>query len=186
VYPPNPYAVPPLNAWYQATARTVPRLVDSMAASITAASADQAIRKQRTHTYPIQVWYFLVWVIFLVAVLRLASRFHSKYARGRRSGNTNSEANGCSPSPSPHLRHIPLAIVNTYRIIVVRWAVQINVGTSYTLNIAEMALTFAYIIAIFTWTFINSTFCFPFCSPLYFYLHVPIVAHDPGLRSNKP
>lgn len=53
------------------------------------------------------------------------------------------------------LRRIHLAIVNTYRIISFRCSVGVG---SYTLNLAEVFLTFIYIIIIFTWSFIRSEF----------------------------
>jgi ferric-chelate reductase len=142
---------------------------------------DRATRTQRTNTYTTQVWYFLACFIFLVAALRLASVLHSKYSRGRRSSRADPETISSTPSSALQLRRFPLAVINTYRILALRCTVRVNIGTFYTLNIAEVCLTLAYIVALFTWTFINSTFYSAMV-----YVRVLITAHDYGLHSDQP
>jgi hypothetical protein len=117
--------------------------------------ADRAHRLQRNNVYPIQIWYLLATLILLVAVVQAVSRLHTKFA-GRKRRGTDQESNSPANSSSPHPRRIPLAILSTYRVIAFRWTLNINIGQTYTLNVAEMFFTIVYIIAIFTWTFINS------------------------------
>jgi len=128
---------------------------------------DFLIGKRRTNAYTIQIWYLLLSFIFLLTVLRLANLLYCKCMQSRRSGSTHTEIHSTAPYPTSHLRRFPLAIVNSYRVIVLRCAVRLNVGTSYTLSVAEVCLTLAYIIALFTWTFINSAFslCFVLSAP---------------------
>ncbi|KZP33754.1 hypothetical protein FIBSPDRAFT_810265 [Athelia psychrophila] len=105
-------------------------------------AVDRTLRKQRNKEYPIQLWYFLACFIFLV---------------GAKQGTLDSESHIIPSSSSVNLRRLPSAILNTYRIVALRWTIRINLGTVYTLNVAEIAITCAYIIAIFTWSFINTT-----------------------------
>ncbi|KAG2359762.1 ferric reductase NAD binding domain-containing protein [Suillus spraguei] len=53
------------------------------------------------------------------------------------------------------LRRIPLAIINFYRVVAFRWTIEI--GQSYTLNIAEVFVTVAYIALLLIHAFINTT-----------------------------
>ncbi|KAF7980574.1 hypothetical protein HWV62_37747 [Athelia sp. TMB] len=121
------------------------------------ANADRTLRKQRTAEYPIQMWYFLACFIALVGALRLASRLWSLSTRQKRAYSADSESQGSTSGSRINLRRLPVAVLNTYRIIALRWTVRVNLGTVYTLNMADVAVTCAYIIAVFTWTFINTT-----------------------------
>ncbi|KAG2095871.1 ferric reductase NAD binding domain-containing protein [Suillus discolor] len=53
------------------------------------------------------------------------------------------------------LRRIPLAIVNVYRVVAFRWTLEI--GKSYTLNMAEVFVTVAYIALLLIYAFVNTT-----------------------------
>lgn len=123
-------------------------------------NSDKKIRKARIDLYPKEVWYFLACFICLLGLLHAISLIHSIYARRKRNniGGADPEARSSALSSKIHLRRIPLAFVNTYRIVALRWTVHLDIGTRYTLNVAEVAVTCAYIIAIFTWAFINSEY----------------------------
>jgi hypothetical protein len=54
------------------------------------------------------------------------------------------------------LRRIPIAILNSYRVIAFR--MNVTFFSSYTVNFAEVFVTIAYLAALFTWTFINSEY----------------------------
>ncbi|KAH9944667.1 iron reductase [Amylocystis lapponica] len=68
---------------------------------------------------------------------------------------TEAQTNVMHTTRSFSLRRLPLAIANAYRVFAFRWTLQ--VGESYTLNMAEVFVTCAYIIALFVWAFINTT-----------------------------
>ncbi len=51
-------------------------------------------------------------------------------------------------------RHFPSALINLYRVVAFRWTLEI--GQSYTLNVAEVFVTCGYIVALSTWEFVNS------------------------------
>lgn len=127
------------------------------------ANPDKVYRLQRNNGYPIQIWYLLATLILLVAVFQAASCLHAKLAR-RKQRDIDQESNSRANVLTLHPRRIPLAILNTYRVIAFRWTLNIKIGQTYTLNLAEVFLTIVYIIAIFTWTFINSesSVFFPF------------------------
>ncbi|KAJ3014290.1 hypothetical protein NUW54_g1341 [Trametes sanguinea] len=119
---------------------------------------DAAIRASRIKVYPRQLWWFIASFIALVSLCHLVSWAIAKMSLGRqgvqtRDGDTES---GKSPHVRPFSwRRIPLAIVNAYRVVAFRYTLQF--GRSYTLNLAEVFVTCAYIIAIFTWEFVNTT-----------------------------
>ena len=55
------------------------------------------------------------------------------------------------------LRNVPTAVINAYRVVAFRWTLEI--GQSYTLNLAEVFVTVAYIVALFSWEFLGSESC---------------------------
>ncbi|KAK0451298.1 FAD-binding domain-containing protein [Desarmillaria tabescens] len=96
---------------------------------------DNKWRAYYADEYPHQLWWLVSCFIAFVAV---------------RSKN----APLTTESNKIQLSRLPLALVNYWRVLSFR--VHIGVG-SYTLNLAEVFLTCAYIVALFTWEFINST-----------------------------
>lgn len=126
-----------------------------MAATV---NPDKPIRKARMRLYPKQIWWLLASFIALLALVRLATLLRSKFrSRSRAGGSTSLKSSPAPLSSKVHLRRIPLAITNVYRIITFRWTMHLDLGKeSYTLNLAEIGLTIAYTVAIFTWAFINS------------------------------
>ncbi|KAK0471162.1 iron reductase, partial [Armillaria novae-zelandiae] len=98
--------------------------------------------------YPHQLWWLVSSFIAFVAVCQFISFVVGKYQARSKSTPVAMESNKI------RLSRLPLALVNYWRVISYR--VNIGIG-SYTLNLAEVFLTCAYIVALFTWEFINST-----------------------------
>ncbi|KAK1227107.1 hypothetical protein PQX77_009940 [Marasmius sp. AFHP31] len=116
---------------------------------------DKTIRIIRQDEYPKQLCYFLVSFICLVSLCQFATWAIRKTCRGRRSLGVDSEkTTPSSSSTAIRWRRLPSAVMNLYRIVVFRHTIIIG---SYSLNLAELALTCMYIIALFTWAFINTT-----------------------------
>ncbi|KZT71188.1 iron reductase [Daedalea quercina L-15889] len=119
-----------------------------------AATSDRTFEGARAKEYPKEVWYFVACFIFLVSLFQLGSWVANKLSK-RRSLKKDAEA-GTDPSRGRFsVRHIPTAIVNAYRVVAFRWTLEI--GSSYTLNMAEVFVSCAYIIALFVWEFVNTT-----------------------------
>ncbi|KAI0916552.1 hypothetical protein AcV5_003008 [Taiwanofungus camphoratus] len=117
---------------------------------------DKTLRATRTREYPDEVWYFLACFIGTLAIFNWGSWAISKLS-SKLSKKSAMDAEGGAGATNQRisLRRIPSAIANAYRVIAFRWTLQI--GNSYTLNMAEVFVTCAYIIAIFVWEFINTT-----------------------------
>ncbi|KAH7925260.1 hypothetical protein BV22DRAFT_1011594 [Leucogyrophana mollusca] len=118
------------------------------------AVTDKTLQNQRFDLYPRQNWYCLAVFIFVVACFQWGSFLHSKFARRRRS-SSDVEHTSSPIRHAPSLRRVPLALVNVYRVIAFRWTLE--VGESYTLNMAEVFVTIGYIALLLIWTFINTT-----------------------------
>lgn len=143
---------------------TLPRVLAG-----TMSKEEKARRKSFQIEYPKQLWYFLAVLLFTVALCQFISFLAVKISRRRLVPAATANASGGQADPEtnggaqvgPHvkkavsLRRIPSAIVNAFRVLAFRCT--IHMGSSYSLNLAEVTLTFMYIIALFTWTFINST-----------------------------
>ncbi|KAL0948175.1 hypothetical protein HGRIS_010786 [Hohenbuehelia grisea] len=148
-----------------------------------AVDPNRAFAIKRNLEYPWQLWYCLSIFLFIIAACQFAAFVHAKRKRRRKGssaapglrvgggGATSSlsapragaatefkTTRSVSPYPRRHavsLRRLPVAFVNAYRVIAFRWT--INFGGGYTLSFADVALSCAYIIALFTWSFINTT-----------------------------
>ncbi|PIL27014.1 transporter [Ganoderma sinense ZZ0214-1] len=126
-------------------------------------SPDRAIYFARDEAYPEQLWWLVAAFIGLVAVCQLASWALAKWSLARRLSRkktTTGDAveNGGSPGAAGRgfaLRNVPTALVNAYRVVAFRWTLEI--GQSYTLNVAEVFVTVAYIVALFCWEFLGTT-----------------------------
>ena len=115
-------------------------------------TADKALRIARAKGYPKEVWWFIACFVAVVSLCQFGSWAANKLSRTLR--KTDAEA-GTDPSRGRFsVRHIPRALLNAYRVFAFRCT--LNIGSSYTLNIAELAVSCAYFIAIFIWEFINS------------------------------
>ncbi|KAH9838053.1 iron reductase [Rhodofomes roseus] len=118
-----------------------------------AVSPDKALRLARAKGYPREVWYFVACFIFLVAIFQFGSWAVNKLSKRR--ARTDTEAGTDTSNGRFTVRNIPRALVNAYRVILFRWTLEI--GSSYTLNMAEVFVSCAYFIALFIWEFINTT-----------------------------
>ncbi|KAG2072141.1 hypothetical protein BDR04DRAFT_1014106 [Suillus decipiens] len=120
------------------------------------AVTDKSLRIARNHLYPLQAWYCIGLFIFIIAIFHWISFLHSKFARRRPTSSPSDPEHA-----SVHRRHafswrrVPLGLVNAYRVISFRCTLEF--GKSYTLNLAEVFVTMAYIIFLFVWAFINTT-----------------------------
>ena len=114
---------------------------------------DKALRIARAKGYPKEVWWFVACFVAVVSICQFGSWAANKLSKTLR--KTDAEA-GTDPSRGRFsVRHIPRALVNAYRVVAFRWT--LNIGSSYTLSIAELAVSCAYFIALFIWEFINSS-----------------------------
>ncbi|KAL1938751.1 hypothetical protein VTO73DRAFT_11354 [Trametes versicolor] len=119
---------------------------------------NRAIRGAHNKEYPREVWWFVASFIALVSVCQLVSWAISKLSSGCPVGKQAGDAETAGQSNPPHRfswRRVPLAAVNLYRVVAFRWTLEI--GQSYTLNLAEVFVTIAYIVALFVWEFVNTT-----------------------------
>lgn len=103
--------------------------------------------------YPKQLWYALAVFLFVVGCFQWGSSLHSKFAR-RRQYESDEETVRSHVHYKFSLRHIPSTFINIYRVIAFRWTLEI--GQTYTLNMAEVFVTLGYIALLLTYTFINS------------------------------
>lgn len=117
-------------------------------------SLDKTLRMARATEYPHQVWFFLAALLALVAFFQYSSllfaRLTTRWTRPRADAETPKRSQSLS------WRRLPSALTNTFRIVAFRCT--INIGESYSISLAEVALTCMYIIALFTWDFINSEY----------------------------
>ncbi|KAH7912908.1 ferric reductase NAD binding domain-containing protein [Hygrophoropsis aurantiaca] len=131
----------------------------SMQDSILAAAkgpTDKTLRVVRNKLYPMQAWYCLGLFIFIVGVFQWASYFHSKFARKHRNlENADPELASANHPRRFSLRRLPVALTNMYRVVAFRWTLEF--GKSYTLNLAEVFVTMAYIIFLYVWAFVDTT-----------------------------
>ena len=109
----------------------------------------------RNKLYPKQVWWFVASFIGLVMAIQIAS-WVGKRAFASGSNVADSEGRGGMPQRKLQLGRFPLAIVNYARVIAFRHT--IDVGDSISVTYAEAFIAFGYMLAIFIWEFINSTF----------------------------
>ncbi|OAX36258.1 hypothetical protein K503DRAFT_315935 [Rhizopogon vinicolor AM-OR11-026] len=117
---------------------------------------DESLRETRTTLYPMQAWYCIGLLIFIIAVFQWISFFHSKFTRGRQmSQNSDPEQAYLHHRHGFSWRRIPLALVNAYRVITFRWTLEI--GNSYSLTMAEVLVTITYMAFLFGWAFVNTT-----------------------------
>lgn len=138
---------------------------------------DKTLRIARTAEYPKEVWYSLASIIVFIGCCQLVSIIVAKLAK-RAPLSSRHPTNPEGPAPRGILlRRIPSAAVNTFRVVAFRST--INFG-SYSVNIAETFLTCLYIIALFTWAFVNSKsqVCITYCLILSSSLATDLSGHE--------
>lgn len=116
-------------------------------------------RAPRVALYTLHIhylWWSIASFIALVSLLQLTSYLHTKIAGRRRDATGRAqdpEQAGSARGRHLSLSRLPVAIINTYRIVAFRCTVGIG---SYTLNLAEVFLTAGYIVMLFGLAFFNS------------------------------
>lgn len=118
-------------------------------------AADAVLANNYNEEYPKQVWLLVAPFLFLVGAVRYGPVTLRKVFPGR-GGHPDVEADGRIVRHAPSIRRLPLAIMNAYRILAFRTTLSIG---PFSLNLAEVFLTIAYIVALFVWSFINSEWC---------------------------
>lgn len=119
---------------------------------------DGHIANRYNQEYAHQVWGLVAPFLLLVGLT-----YHGSRALGRlfprKQGPADVEADRRGVRHHASIRHIPLVITNAYRVLAFRTTFIVG---PFSLNLAEVALTVAYIVSLFVWSFINSVyFCFP-------------------------
>ncbi|KAG1731750.1 ferric reductase NAD binding domain-containing protein, partial [Suillus lakei] len=117
--------------------------------------ADYTFLVDENTKYPNQVWYTLAAFLFVVGFFQWGLFLHSKFARRRHHESDEETAITNGGRHKFSLRRIPLAVINFYRVVAFRWTLEI--GRSYTLNMAEIFVTLAYIALLLIYAFINTT-----------------------------
>ncbi len=124
-----------------------------------APNPDKPIRTGRNRAYPRQLWWFVTCFIALVALCQFVSWVMTKRAARRPSSQRrtpDSEGGATSGTRRISWRRLPLALLNTYRVVAFRWT--LNIGQSFTLTFAELFIVCAYIVALYVWSFVSSEF----------------------------
>ncbi|KAJ7058306.1 hypothetical protein C8F01DRAFT_1147818 [Mycena amicta] len=110
---------------------------DTLAATAVSA-ADKQLSKYRNHEYPLQFWWCLAALIGLLAVVHWTAVVLRRLLR--------------LGKPPPFAR----AMMHAFRTVAFRLSIPYGVG-GYAINVAEFLAACAYIVAVFTWEFINTT-----------------------------
>lgn len=108
---------------------------------------DRAIRIAQAITYPNRAWFCVAAFIAFVSACHILALIH-------RLTRKKSPQRG-STRGAVSLYRLPSATMNAFRAFVFRYTVPI--GSSYTLNVAEVFLTAAYTTLIFVWSLVNTT-----------------------------
>ena len=117
---------------------------------------DIPLQLTRSKLYPIQAWYCIGIFISIIAIFQWISFFHSKFARRRqKSENFDLEQVQLHRHRGFSWCRLPSGFINAYRAVAFRSTLEI--GKLYSLTMAEVLITVAYIIFLFVWEFINST-----------------------------
>ncbi|KAG6853299.1 hypothetical protein C0991_005354 [Blastosporella zonata] len=111
---------------------------------------DRTIRIAHAVNYPNSVWFCVAAFIALAALFNAASCSYQALAIRRQKPLKTSPIRG-----RISLSRLPTATANALRAIAFRSTFQI--GSSYSINVAELFLTAAYCTLIFVWSLVNST-----------------------------
>ncbi|THV04056.1 hypothetical protein K435DRAFT_774561 [Dendrothele bispora CBS 962.96] len=120
-----------------------------------APNPDRDLRIYRASQYPYDLWFLVASFIALITLCRFLSFLLSKIIKRKRSSSpiNDEEKVVQDAGRTIHLRRLPIALVNLYRIIAYRLTFTIG---SFTINLAEIFICLAYIAANFVFLFINS------------------------------
>ncbi|EPQ59825.1 hypothetical protein GLOTRDRAFT_71520 [Gloeophyllum trabeum ATCC 11539] len=128
-----------------------------MAAAASKGPTDKTLRVGRAKYYPKEIWWFIVCLIAVVSLCHIGNLLLSKWRQWRQSSRkTDPERQGSTlRRGAVYVTRIPLALVNVYRVLAFRCTLQI--GSSYSLCLADVFLTCTYIAIIFGWALTNTT-----------------------------
>ena len=107
---------------------------------------------------PENAWFSVAGFLAVVGIFQWGSVLHSKLAKQRRPPRDSDEESTHSSITRAHigggwsLTRLPLAVVNVFRVIAFRWALE--VGT-YDLKVADILLTLGYVAFLLAWTFLD-------------------------------
>ncbi|OJT02648.1 Ferric reductase transmembrane component 3 [Trametes pubescens] len=130
----------------------------TVSAAAVLAAKDQAIGVPRNIAYTHQLWWFVASFIGLIAVGQFLSWISSRlFAPSSREEKRDAELEGRRASRARRFSwsRLPIALVNHFRVLAFRNTV--DVGQKYTYTYAEVCITVGYVIALFTWEFVNTT-----------------------------
>ncbi|EIW62961.1 uncharacterized protein TRAVEDRAFT_113854 [Trametes versicolor FP-101664 SS1] len=130
-----------------------------MAAAAALAAEDRAIWVERNKEYSYQLWWFVASFIGLVAVGQLLSWFSARLFRppcpSPLTEKSDAEGRGAVRARRFSWSRMPIALVNYFRMLAFRNTV--DFGEKYSFTYAEAFITLGYVVAIFTWEFVNTT-----------------------------
>lgn len=134
----------------------------SMAAAAAAALAaeDRAIWVARNKEYSYQLWWFVASFIGLLAIAQLLSWFSARLftppCPSPLTEKHDPEGRGVAHARRFSWSRMPIALVNYFRVLAFRNTV--DIGEKYSFTYAEAFITVGYLVAIFTWEFVNSAY----------------------------
>ncbi|RPD78371.1 hypothetical protein L226DRAFT_531717 [Lentinus tigrinus ALCF2SS1-7] len=119
---------------------------------------DMVVFFARNQLYAKQVWWFLASFIGLVAVCQSLSWVISKaFATSSMPREADPEGRQAIRRRERDWSRLPLTVVNYYRVLAFRHTVGVGQLLDLNITIAEALITVGYIVALFTWEFINTT-----------------------------
>lgn len=116
-------------------------------------SADGVVANRYNQEYTYKVWGFVAPLLLLLGVIHHGSVALGMLFPGKKEPS-DVETDVRIARHRASIRRLPLAIVNAYRVLAFRTTFIIG---PFSLNLAEVALTIAYIVTLFVSSFINST-----------------------------
>ncbi|KAG6860264.1 hypothetical protein C0995_013508 [Termitomyces sp. Mi166 len=111
---------------------------------------NRSIRVAHAVIYPEHAWFCIAAFIAFISLCRIISLLARTFAIHRQRSQKSTPTRGVIV-----LSRLPLAITNAFRAIMFRSTIQL--GTSFSLNFAEVFVTAVYIILLFVWALVNST-----------------------------
>ena len=133
-------------------------------ADILAFDPNRSPRNERAINYPKQTWYLLGSFIGLLFLVHIGSSIGiwlrkrripppDQDVKDEKGESTEEDPSSFSSNGAVSLRRIPISLVNTFRIVLFR--ISLRTGGGSVVNFAEISVAAGYIVALFTWEFIN-------------------------------
>ncbi|KAF9456039.1 hypothetical protein BDZ94DRAFT_1276652, partial [Collybia nuda] len=127
------------------TSSTLNSIFEDSSVAAQVPDPDRKIRVGQAVAYKDRLWYCIAAFIALVSICHWLSVLH-KTLRNLPPRSSRSKVS---------FKRLPAALLDMFRALAFRQT--ISIGKSYTLNFAEVFLTSAYIVLLFTWSLVNST-----------------------------